>query len=349
MIRIILSILSVGVLAAGCGTVADAAFHGNRSEVASLVESGKDINQQDSVNHWTGLMWAASEGHTEIADYLIQHGADPNLKDDDGLTAMQIAASRDRLEIAKLLVAHKADVNSQDKEGFTPLLRASTPAIRKVLIESGADVNARNKAGLTPLWDAAVVGDGQSVELLVQKGARVNEKSGDRTPLLAVCAFEEFGSAMVKIATGVRWDALSDAQKTEAFDRIAKPIMDPRLETARHLLKAGANISATDDLGQSALHWAVASLTTEWLKIGGLRALVKIPAYEPGLSGFSRTFLALLLDAGVPVNTLDSKGRTPLALFRSLRKSEAPNSPTGAFLAKYNDDIDRFLVERGAK
>jgi ankyrin repeat protein len=329
--------------------VADAAFHGNRQQVASLIDSGKDVNARDDVNGWTGLMWAASQGYPEIAEYLLAHGADPNLKDDQGHTALYIASIRDRLEIVKLLLAQKADVNSRDRDGSTPLLATHTSAIRQALVAAGADVNVKNKAGATPLAIAALAGDARSIELLLQRGSQVDEKIQGKTPLIALCNLEGLGSTIVHVAKSVSWDSMSDVQKVSAFDQIAQPIMNQYVAAARHLVKAGANLSANDDLGQTALHWAVASLTVGWLKIGGLRAITKLPLYEERLSAFSRTFLAVLLDAGAPMNAINSKGLSPLGLLRMLRKNEVSLGPQLAPLAAYNDDIDRFLVERGAR
>ena len=57
-------------------------------------------------------MWAAYDGHTEIADLLVRSNADVNVKYNAyGRTALMKAAENGHTEIADLLVRSNADVN----------------------------------------------------------------------------------------------------------------------------------------------------------------------------------------------------------------------------------------------
>ena len=49
-----------------------------------------DINQKDYGGR-TALMWASREGYTDVAEVLIQNGADVNVKDHAGRNAVMIA------------------------------------------------------------------------------------------------------------------------------------------------------------------------------------------------------------------------------------------------------------------
>jgi ankyrin repeat protein len=66
---------------------------GARIDAASPAASGS----------YTPLMMAAREGKDEVALWLLKHGANPRLKNSEGLTAAQIAARADHPDLAKAL------------------------------------------------------------------------------------------------------------------------------------------------------------------------------------------------------------------------------------------------------
>ena len=79
------------------------------------------------------MHYAARWGHKEIAELLIQNGADVNVKDDwSEQTPLHKAARWGHKEVAELLIAEGADVNAKDYEPFsdkenTPLDWATHP------------------------------------------------------------------------------------------------------------------------------------------------------------------------------------------------------------------------------
>jgi ankyrin repeat protein len=93
----------------------------------------------------------------ELIEYLIDHGADMDLKDYQGKTPLLISTEfrnpYNQMAIVKLLVDNGADVNAIVSFGYTPLHAAAYDGhteITKYLIDNGADVNAKTKNGETP-------------------------------------------------------------------------------------------------------------------------------------------------------------------------------------------------------
>lgn len=91
------------------------------------------------------LMIAVQQGHFKITEALLRHGADPNLRERNGETALWMAVVHERIDICRLLLAHKADPNLAHKDSnFTPLISAiihKSMELVKLLVENGADVN----------------------------------------------------------------------------------------------------------------------------------------------------------------------------------------------------------------
>jgi len=106
---------------------------------------------------------------------LILSGADMNIQDDNGNTALIKALDSDYVDIAKLLIAAgTADVNIQNKTGNTALIWAAIKGYKeivKLLIKSGADVNIKNNFGDTALIWARRNRYTNIVALLIASGA----------------------------------------------------------------------------------------------------------------------------------------------------------------------------------
>ena len=64
----------------------------------------------------------------QIAQVLLEHGADVTSRDDTHSTPLHLAASNPDLEIVRLLIKHGADVNARNRNNFTPLHLASSPS-----------------------------------------------------------------------------------------------------------------------------------------------------------------------------------------------------------------------------
>lgn len=166
----------------------------------------------------TPLHFAAFQGKLELAQYLLEHGAEVMKRTPEGLTPLHIAAfglaPRDGVgaRLLSMLLAAGAEVNAvsgsyvqtirrEDRESkkhyavsmtaLTPLhLAMFDPSRRlekvKALVEKGANVNARTKDGGMSVLHLAVIGnDGPELyEYLLEHGADVNAKAADgRTPL----------------------------------------------------------------------------------------------------------------------------------------------------------------------
>ena len=94
---------------------------GNIEVVKQHLAKGVDIDAVDSVSGITPLTWAVIRGQSQMAELLVQHGADVNAKNNDGGTSLHAAAFLGRVEIVKLLVQHEADINAKNNDGETPM------------------------------------------------------------------------------------------------------------------------------------------------------------------------------------------------------------------------------------
>jgi len=128
---------------------------GNIDSVKSYLSGDIDINAQDSEGE-TALYWASLHGKTEIAQLLLQAGAQTNIKANDGTVPLHAAAmySQDTLLIHDLL-NHGADLEAVNEDnGWTPLVYAVAiprPTQYAYFLEQGANPNVQDVDGATPL------------------------------------------------------------------------------------------------------------------------------------------------------------------------------------------------------
>ncbi|XP_046143166.1 protein TANC2 isoform X3 [Osmia bicornis bicornis] len=133
------------------------------------------LDQRDPVGR-TALMFAASEGHTNLIELFLDKGSVLESKDKEGLTALCWACVRGRLAAAQNLIDHGADVNSNDNTGRTPLDLAAfqgNPKLVQLLLEKGAAVEHVDLHGMRPLDRAIGCRNIPVVQCFLRRGAKL--------------------------------------------------------------------------------------------------------------------------------------------------------------------------------
>jgi len=184
--------------------------------VKNLVEYGVDVNKGDSVNHNTPLIYACIHDRLKIAKYLLDHGANLDMKNNSGDMPIFICSKNGNEAIVQCLVEHGVDINRFNLNGDAPLHVAcagdKTVTINYILkngkfgkikytkrnvgniniiryfIQHGADINVRNSNGDSPLHIACRHNNFEIVNCLLYHGADINVKNNFRkSPLSIAC------------------------------------------------------------------------------------------------------------------------------------------------------------------
>ena len=113
-----------------------AAYRGKLHFVQRLVDSGADVD----LYGWPPLIYAAFNGHTAVAEYLLKKGAEVNATTENGSTALLFAARFGHIEVVELLLLNKADPNIANERGATAIdwaLKTDNTDIADLLRKAG--------------------------------------------------------------------------------------------------------------------------------------------------------------------------------------------------------------------
>ncbi|XP_012283371.1 ankyrin repeat domain-containing protein 39 [Orussus abietinus] len=97
-----------------------AARNGHYKICEMLLENGANVNAITRSGRATALHRAAMQGHQDIVKLLLNAKADPNMRDDDGYTALHRAVLANSSSVCKLLIP-RTNPKSLDKNGRTAL------------------------------------------------------------------------------------------------------------------------------------------------------------------------------------------------------------------------------------
>lgn len=159
-----------------------AAREDNIEEVQEALLNGAKVNSRDKATQETALECAARNGNREILQLLIRSGADVNLVDNVGQTALMQIGEQATSDIVWDLINAGAKVNLADHDGDTALTEAASSNdsdVVKTLLDAGAQVNQQNNDGQTALMKAAENGNVNNVRLLIRAGADFNLRDKD--------------------------------------------------------------------------------------------------------------------------------------------------------------------------
>ncbi|OBT75198.1 hypothetical protein VF21_06136 [Pseudogymnoascus sp. 05NY08] len=174
------------------------------------------LNKRDSRGR-TALWWAAANGYKDVAQLLLNKGADTEtegeIESGHRMTALSVAVMNEHDAVVQLLLERGANVNAKGEiEGWSKMTPLNLAVLYRgetmvqLLLKNGADIHAKVEKGgkltLTVLYLAVIGGDEAVVRLLLNNGALVEEKielecGSKSTALSAAIAYRH--SAMVQL------------------------------------------------------------------------------------------------------------------------------------------------------
>ncbi|MEL6131997.1 MAG: ankyrin repeat domain-containing protein, partial [Bacteroidota bacterium] len=134
---------------------------GEAQRVKEVIAQAPDLVNQPDARGFYPLVLAAYYDQAEMVALLLQLGADPEVKDGSGNTALMGASFKGFTASVETLITNGAQIDNQNAEGATALAFASMfdqEAVAKLLLEHGADPLLKDHKGNTPYDQARLKG-----------------------------------------------------------------------------------------------------------------------------------------------------------------------------------------------
>jgi ankyrin len=261
-----------------------------------------------AIDDLTPLHVALCFGGAKVTQLLLEHGANPNLRNVIGQTPLHGALTKitdyfkdNYFDAVRLILECGADVEALDDDHSTPLHVASrygsVKAVR-LLLEHRAYIEALDNRGSAPLHIASERGHGKAACQLLEHGANIHAlNKEDQTPLKLLLG-SLWGSGFSHHHINLIRLFLRHGENVDSVDENSSTMLHAALywgslELIQLLLEHGANINAQDKNGQTPLH----------------RTLIDIP--DDGRDQFFDP-IRYFLDHGADVDALDNDQSTPL-------------------------------------
>ena len=234
--------------------------------------------------------------HPAVAEFLLQHGANPNSSQNSPM--FRLKESNDPVRLYAVLRKYNTRIDITDENGLTPLHRLCRgwppvdPELVRAMVRDGADVNARDKNGETPLH---LVTDRALAQALIDAGADITARTRfSSTPLHTACMDdkEEIIECLIHAKADV--NALSD-------DEITPLHLAQSAAAVKLLVQNGANLNAQD-------------------KYGDTPAMKAVRRFRATIDYNS---LGALLDAGAKTDIKNKRGETLCQMMDSRAKTQA--------------------------
>jgi len=331
----------------------EAVQSGNLEKVKALVKLHAEWLISPDQNKKTPLHVALESGHADIAKYLVDQGADINLKDKDKNSPLHNAAYLGNLEIVDLLLKKgAASLNEGNFRGQTPLHLACErghPGVVTLLLEAGADIEARDALGRTPLMTTATSKNMEVVKALLEKGADINAalKRGPATytalTVAAMSGFKDLVDLLIDRDAAISKDTL---ERT-----LASAVQGGHFRLFEYVLKKGLDLAGLKEKDPGWVYPAAAGGSVEIMKTllaHGFRLDQKdsdgwTPLHIAAVGGHVK-MIELLLAEGLDKDARNMRGETAYHVAVSAEATEAAD-----FLKKAGADTSapRFPELKG--
>ena len=207
----------------------DACENGHLARVRQILEQNpKQINSSNAFSD-KPLHKAVWGMHIDIVKYLLDHGADIECTDQEGLTPLHKAVAKKSYEITQLLLQKGANPSVPSFNDVTPIFTAASHGAANIvalLITAGANINAPSKYLDTPLHIAAKKGYKDICLMLCMQDANVNAKNNRNQTPYDLTSDPQIKNILVKYGYNPENRKQRPRKQEQEQEQVIEPVME---------------------------------------------------------------------------------------------------------------------------
>ncbi|MEL6320619.1 MAG: ankyrin repeat domain-containing protein [Cyanobacteria bacterium J06626_14] len=295
----------------------------NQQDIAALLlEHGAQVESEVTNDD---LITAVANNNLSMVIAALDNGDDVNQIDSNGYTPLTKAVSAGASNnLFQLLISRGANVNQIDGRNFTPLSLAarssygSSSRMMELLLSQGAQINQLDGNGFTPLMRAILNSKYDAIDLLIAKGADVEQTSADGKSVLAIAI--STGPQLVDhlLAKGANFDPNDPLSVLYAIDQGDRPLLETLISQGANLNQIASTSNDVYVSGRTPLTAAIANksqFTATLLLDNGAQLNFPDPRETPLTAAIDHEqweIVDQLLERGANYNQAAPNGQTPL-------------------------------------
>ncbi len=218
-----------------------------------LLNLGVPANNLTPNRETFALKEAARFANLDLTKLLVNAGADSNLKDRNGFTALQAAARSNGIGVVEFLLTNGAKVNSTSDNKKSALHHACSYKMVKLLTDSGADIKLKDIEGHTAKH---YIKDKTTSDYLTHLVRTVQSDSTTTIPSKTSNDTKSTNDSKSTLDN-------SDNSDVKIYSLVKMVKDDSDLADIVKAIKLGANLHAVDELGKNSLYYALKACNVE--------------------------------------------------------------------------------------